>query len=86
MSLVWIPLPPELEPVIKPVLDRDPSKGEEWLRAGFEARFDELYRQWQLLHISTNRFAEMMGISVWELNDLLTARRLRPTNLPGQQH
>ncbi|MBI4604357.1 MAG: hypothetical protein HY721_20550 [Planctomycetes bacterium] len=68
---------------MKDVLDRDPAKGQEWLRAGFEARLSELYNDWQALRISTGRFAELMGISVWELNDLLLARGLKLTNLPG---
>jgi hypothetical protein len=41
--MVSIPVPPELEHVLKPVLERDPEKGAEWLRAGFEARLAELY-------------------------------------------
>jgi hypothetical protein len=43
MSTVSIELPAELAHVLKPVLDRDPDKGVEWLRAGFEARLVELY-------------------------------------------
>lgn len=83
MSMVSIPVPPELEHVLKPVLERDPEKGAEWLRAGFEARLDELYQQWQALQISTARFAELLGVSPWELDDLLQARGLKVTNLPG---
>jgi hypothetical protein len=83
MNSVSIPVPAELDPVIKSVLNRDPSKGEEWLRAGFDAQFSELYQEWQSLRISMGRFAERMGISVWELNDLLSRRGLRCTNLPG---
>ena len=83
MSRVSIPLPEELEDVLKPVLDRDPDKGAEWLQAGFEAHFADLYQQWQTLCISTARFAELLGVSPWELDDLLRARGLKTTNLPG---
>jgi hypothetical protein len=60
-----------------------PEKGAEWLRAGFEARLADLYQQWQALRISTARFAELLGVSPWELDDLLQARGLKVTNLPG---
>jgi len=83
MSMVSIPMPEELEHVLKPILDRAPAKGAEWLRAGFETRLAELYQQWQTLHISTARFAELLGVSPWELDDLLRERGLKVTNLPG---
>jgi predicted HTH domain antitoxin len=51
--------------------------------AEFEARLAELYQQWQALRISTSRFAELLGVSPWELADLLRARGLKITNLPG---
>ena len=44
--IVSIPVPEDLEHVLKPVLERDPAKGTEWLRAGFEARLADLYQQW----------------------------------------
>ena len=74
--MVSIPVPEELEHVLKPILDREPTKGAEWLRAGFETRLAELYQQWQALHISTTRFAESLGVSPWELGDLLRERGL----------
>ena len=83
MSIVSIPVPADLEHVLKPVLDRDLEKGAEWLRAGFEARLAELYQQWQALRISTARFAELLGVCPWELDDLLRVRDLKVTNLPG---
>lgn len=83
MSMVSIPVPEDLEYVLKPVLERDPAKGAEWLRAGFEARLADLYQQWQKLCISTACFAELLGVSPWELDDLLRARGLKVTNLPG---
>lgn len=83
MSKVLIPLPEDLEQLLKSVLERDPDKGAELLRAGFEARPTELYQQWQALRISTSRFAELLGVSVWELADLLRARGWKTTNLPG---
>src|SRR4029434_5301795 len=83
MSLVSIRMPEDLEAVLRPVLERDPDKGTEWLRAGFEARLAELYQQWQTLRISTARFAELLGVSLWELADLLRARGLKTTHLPG---
>ena len=83
MSLVSIPVPEDLEQVLKAVLERDPNKGTEWLRAGFEARLAEFYQQWQALQLSTARFAELLGVSPWELTDLLQARGLKTTNLPG---
>jgi hypothetical protein len=60
-----------------------PEKGAEWLRAGVEARLADLYQQWQALRLSTARFAELLGVSPWELDDLLRARGLKVTNLPG---
>ena len=83
MSMVSIPVPEDLEQVLKPMLERDPDKGAELLKAGFEARLAELYQQWQALRISTSRFAELLGVSPWELADVLRARGLKATNLPG---
>jgi hypothetical protein len=83
MSTVVIPVPSDLDQVLHAVLTRDPTKGTEWLRAGFEARLAELYQQWQTLQISTARFAELLGVSPWELDDLLRGRGLKVTNLPG---
>lgn len=51
MSKVLIPVPEDLEQVLKPMLERDPDKGAELLRAGLEARLAELYQQWQALRI-----------------------------------
>jgi hypothetical protein len=83
MSMVSIPVPEDLEQVLKPMLERDPDKGAELLKAGFEVRLAELYQQWQALRISTSRFAELLGVSPWELADVLRARGLKATNLPG---
>jgi hypothetical protein len=83
MSMVSIPVPEELEQVLKPMLERDPDKGAALLKAGFEARLAELYQQWQALRISTSRFAELLGVNPWELADVLRARGLKATNLPG---
>jgi hypothetical protein len=83
MTTVSIPVPEDPAPVLTPVLDRDPAKGTEWLRLGVEIRCREFYREWQALRISTNRFAELLGVSLWELNDLLRAHGLKLTNLPG---
>jgi hypothetical protein len=83
MSKVLISLPEDLEQVLKSMIERDPDKGAELLRAGFEARLAEMYQQWQALRISTSRFAEFLGVSPWELADLLRARGLKTTNLPG---
>ena len=83
MSMVTIRVPEELEQMLVSVLKRDPDKGAEWLKAGFEARLAEIYQQWQSLRISTARFAELMGVSPWELADLLYDRGLKDTNLPG---
>ena len=66
-----------------PFLERDPAKGAEWLRAGFEAHLADLYQQWQALRIVTARCAELLGLSPWELADLLRARGFKMTNLPG---
>jgi hypothetical protein len=81
--MVSIPVPEDLEQVLKPMLERDPDKGAELLKAGFEVRLTELYQQWQALRISTSRFAELLGVSPWELADVLRARGLKATNLPG---
>jgi hypothetical protein len=83
MSKVLVSLPEDLEQVLQSMIERDPDKGTELLKAGFEARLTELYQQWQALHISTSRFAELLGVSSWELTDLLRARGLKTTNLPG---
>jgi hypothetical protein len=83
MSLISISMPEDLEKLLRPVLERDPDKGAEWLRAGFEARLAELYQEWQALRISTARFAELLGVSPWELADLLRVRGLKATNFPG---
>jgi len=83
MSMVSIPVPEDLAQVLKPMLERDPDKGAELLKAGFEVRLAELYQQWQALRISTSRFAELLGVSPWELADVLRARGLKATNLPG---
>jgi hypothetical protein len=83
MSLISIRMPEDFEQVLRAVLERDPNKGTEWLRAGFEARLAELYQQWQALRISTARFAALLGVSPWELAELLRARGLKSTNLPG---
>jgi hypothetical protein len=78
-----IALPEDLEQVLQSMIERDPDKGTELLKAGFEARLTELYQQWQALRISTSQFAELLGVSSWELSDLLRARGLKITNLPG---
>jgi hypothetical protein len=83
MNKVLISVPEDLEQVLKPMLDRDPDKGAELLRVGLEARLTELYQQWQALRISTSRFAELLGVSPWELADLLRARGWKTTNFPG---
>ena len=83
MSVISIRMPEDLEQVLRPVLERDREKEAEWLRAGFEARLAELYQQWQALRISTARFAELLGVSPWELSDWLSARGLKTANLPG---
>jgi hypothetical protein len=83
MSKVLISVPEDLEQVLKPMLERDPDRGAELLKAGFEARLAELYEQWQALRISTSRFAELLGVSPWELAELLRGRGLKATNLPG---
>jgi hypothetical protein len=59
MSKVLISVLEDLEQVLKSMLERDPDKGAELLRAGIEARLAELYQQWQALRISTSRFAEL---------------------------
>jgi hypothetical protein len=83
MSKVLIALPEDLEQVLQSMIERDPDKGTELLKAGFKARLTELYQQWQALRISTSRFAELLSVSPWELTDLLRARGMKTTNLPG---
>jgi hypothetical protein len=63
MSKVLISMPEDLEPVLKSTIERDPDRGAELLRAGFDARLAELYQQWQAFRISTSRFAELLGVS-----------------------
>jgi hypothetical protein len=83
MGKVLISAPEDLEQVLKSMIERDSDKGAELLRARFESRLTKLYQQWQVLHISTSRFAELLSASPWELADLLHTRRLKTTNLPG---
>jgi hypothetical protein len=83
MSKVLIALPKDLEQVLQSMIERDPDKGTELLKAGFKARLTELYQQWQALRISTSRFAELLGVSPWEMTNLLRARGLKTTNHPG---
>jgi hypothetical protein len=83
MSKVLIALPKDLEQVLQFMIERDPDKGTELLKAGFKARLTELYQQWQALRISTSRFAELLGVSPWEMTNLLRARGLKTTNHPG---
>lgn len=83
MRRVSIPLPSDLDHVLQAVLERDPAKGTAWLRVGFEARLAELYQQWQTLQISTARFAELLGVSPWELADVLRTRGFKVTHMPG---
>jgi hypothetical protein len=83
MSKVLIALPEDLEQVLQSMIERDPDKGTELLKAGFKARLTELYQQWQALRISTSRFAELLGVSPWEMTNLLRARGLKTTNHPG---
>ena len=45
MSKVLISLPEDIEQVLQSMIERDPDKGAELLRAGFDARLAELYRQ-----------------------------------------
>jgi len=83
MSMVSIPVPADLEHVLKPVLERDPEKGAEWLRAGFEARLAETVSAVADTPYLNGAVAELLGVSPWELDDLLRARGLKVTNLPG---
>ena len=83
MSKVLISLPEDIEQVLQSMTERDAGKGAELLRAWFEARLTELYQQWQAVRISTSRFAELLSVSPWELTDLLRARSLKTTNVPG---
>lgn len=83
MSKVLISVSEDLEQVLTSMLEPNPGKGAELLRAGFEARLAELYQQGQALRISTSRFAELLGVGPWELADLLRARGLTATSLPG---
>ena len=80
MSLVSIPMPEDLEQVLQAVLERDPNKGAEWLRAGFEARLAEFYQQWQALQLSTARFAELLA-------DIVALKVMdKPPVVPGKPH
>ena len=46
-------VPEDLVQVFESMIERDPDKGAEILKAGFKARLAELYHQWQALRIST---------------------------------
>jgi hypothetical protein len=63
MSKVLIALPEDLEQVLQSMIERDPDRGAELLRAEFDARLTELYQQWQVFRISTSRFAELLDVS-----------------------
>ena len=53
----------------------------ELLARGFEEKLAELYQEWKEGECSFSYMAEQLGISTWDLYDLLTRRGLRTTNL-----
>ena len=48
---------------------------------GFEEKLTELYEQFQRGECSLGYIAEQLGITTWELYELLERRGLRTTNL-----
>jgi len=53
----------------------------ELLAGGFEEKLTELYEQFQRGECSLGYMAEQLGITTWELYELLEQRGLRTTNL-----
>jgi predicted HTH domain antitoxin len=53
----------------------------ELLARGFEEKLAELYEEWKQGECSFGYMAEQLGVSTWDLYDLLTRRGLRTTNL-----
>lgn len=53
----------------------------ELLARGFEEKLAELYEQFQRSECSFGYVAEQLGITVWDLYDLLERQGLRTTNL-----
>jgi len=53
----------------------------ELLARGFEEKLAELYEEWKQGECSFGYMAEQLGVSTWDLYDLLARRGLRTTNL-----
>ena len=53
----------------------------ELLARGFEEKLAELYEQFQRSECSFGYMAEQLGVTTWDLYDLLERRGLRTTNL-----
>ena len=53
----------------------------ELLARGFEEKLVELYEQFQRSECSFDYVAEQLGVTTWDLYDLLERRELRTTNL-----
>ena len=53
----------------------------ELLARGFEEKLAELYEQFQRSECSFDYVAEQLGVSTWDLYDLLEQHDLRTTNL-----
>lgn len=53
----------------------------ELLARGFEEKLVELYEQFQRSECSFDYIAEQLGVTTWDLYDLLEQRDLRTTNL-----
>ncbi len=53
----------------------------EFLTNGFEQKLQELYEEFQRGECSLEYLADQLGLSAWEISDLLEVRGLKTTNL-----
>ena len=53
----------------------------EFLTRGFEQKLQELYEEFQRGECSLGYLADQLGLSTWEISDLLEGRGLKTTNL-----
>jgi predicted HTH domain antitoxin len=60
---------------------KDEAMRLELLARGFEEKLAELYEEWKQGECSFGYMAEQLGISTWDLYDILARRGLRTTNL-----
>ncbi len=62
-------------------LGGDKEKILEFAAVGFEERLTQLYEEFRRGEISLEHLAEELGLTVWEVENLLEERGLKSTNL-----